>query len=71
MVVITGDSVFVFEFKLAKDATETDKLLKAALDQIDSRGYLIPYSAGNRKLVKVGAVFSAATRTLEAWEVRG
>jgi hypothetical protein len=39
-----------------------------ALNQIDSKGYLVPYAVSGRKLVKVGAVFDAATRTLGAWK---
>jgi predicted house-cleaning NTP pyrophosphatase (Maf/HAM1 superfamily) len=62
-VVITGDTVFVFEFKLSEKATAEE-----ALQQIDDKGYLIPYSAGNKKLVKVGVVFNAQERTLCEWK---
>jgi hypothetical protein len=68
MVVTTDSTVFVFEFKLAKDAGREDDLLQAALNQIDAQGYLVPYSAGTRKLVKVAAVFNSETRTLGAWQ---
>jgi hypothetical protein len=61
-VVITGTTVDVFEFKLSGNGTVDD-----ALAQIDSKGYLIPYSASGRKLVKVGVVFDPATRTLGEW----
>jgi hypothetical protein len=64
-VVITDTTVYVFEFKLAGNGTVED-----ALNQIDCKGYLIPYAASGRKLVKVGAVFDAATRTLGTWEVQ-
>jgi hypothetical protein len=64
-VVITDTTVYVFEFKLAGNGTIED-----ALNQIDSKGYLIPYAASGRRLVKVGAVFDAAARTLGAWETR-
>jgi hypothetical protein len=40
-----------------------------ALKQIDEKGYLIPYTAGNRKLVKIGAAFSETDRTLSEWIV--
>ncbi|MDR3365981.1 MAG: ATP-binding protein, partial [Prevotellaceae bacterium] len=49
-VVVTADTVFVFEFKLTGNATAEE-----ALKQIDDKGYLIPYSAGGKALVKVGA----------------
>ncbi|MDR3268317.1 MAG: PD-(D/E)XK nuclease domain-containing protein, partial [Tannerella sp.] len=61
-IVITADTVYVFEFKLAGNATAED-----ALKQIDDKGYLIPFTAGNRKTVKIGAEFDAAERTLSRW----
>jgi hypothetical protein len=66
-VVTMADRVFVFEFKLARESGKETELVEAALNQIDSQGYLIPYSAGKRKLVKVGAAFNAETRSLAAW----
>jgi hypothetical protein len=59
-VVQTPDSVFVFEFKLNGSAEE-------ALAQIDAKGYLIPYQATGKKLVKVGVEFDKATRNLGRW----
>jgi hypothetical protein len=61
-VVLTADVAYVFEFKLTGTATAED-----ALRQIDEQGYLIPFSAGNRRLVKVGACFSAKERTIDKW----
>jgi hypothetical protein len=63
-VVTTNDAVYVFEFKLAKGSGMT---AEDALRQIDDKGYLIPWTAGGKKLVKVGAVFDPATRTLGEW----
>ncbi|MDR3328718.1 MAG: PD-(D/E)XK nuclease domain-containing protein, partial [Prevotellaceae bacterium] len=63
-VVVVRGTVYVFEFKLAESATAED-----ALRQIDEKGYLIPFTAGERKVVKVGAEFSAAERTLSRWVV--
>jgi hypothetical protein len=63
-VVTTRDTVYVFEFKLAGSGTAEE-----ALRQIDDKGYLLPWSAGGKKLVKVGAVFDPATRTLGEWRV--
>lgn len=59
-VVKTPDYIYVFEFKL-------DGTAEAALTQIDDKGYLIPYTADGRKLVKVGASFSAAERNIDRW----
>jgi hypothetical protein len=61
-VVTTADTVYVFEFKLSGNATAED-----ALKQIDDKGYLIPFTAGSRKIVKIGAEFNAEERTLSRW----
>jgi hypothetical protein len=62
-VVETGDTVYVFEFKLATEGT-----VEGALRQIEEKGYLVPWGASGKKLVKVGAVFDPATRTLGEWK---
>jgi hypothetical protein len=62
-VVRTGDTVYVFEFKLEGRGT-----VEEALAQIEEKGYLVPFSAGGKKLVKVGAVFDPATRTIGEWK---
>ena len=68
MVIETEGAVYVFEFK--RDGT-----VEEALSQIDSRGYLIPYTVakdkdGNLKqLYKIGAVFDSSTRTLGKWKI--
>jgi hypothetical protein len=64
-VVVTDDTVFAFEFKLSENATAT-----AALEQIDKKGYLKPYAASNKKLVKVGVEFSAEERGISKWEMK-
>ena len=63
-VVITADTVYAFEFKLTGNGTAED-----ALKQIDDKGYLIPFTAGNKKLVKIGAEFSTTERGLSRWVV--
>lgn len=40
-----------------------------ALDQIDEKGYDWPFMADNRKVFKIGATFSSATKRLENWVV--
>ena len=41
-----------------------------ALEQIDDRGYAIPYQADGRRVVKVGVKFNPDTRVPEEWSVR-
>ena len=61
-IVKTPRYIYVFEFKLRGTAEE-------AIRQIDDRGYLIPYTADEREVVKVGVAFDAATRNLGEWLV--
>ncbi|MDR0604858.1 MAG: ATP-binding protein, partial [Bacteroidales bacterium] len=61
-VVTTNNTVFVFEFKLTENATAEE-----ALKQIDDKNYLIPFTAGNKKLVKVGVEFSKEERGINRW----
>ena len=56
-------TIFVFEIKINKPAKE-------ALAQIDEKGYMVPFEADDRKLVKIGISFSTETRTIEDWEYR-
>lgn len=59
-VVKTPKYIYVFEFKLNGTAEQ-------ALQQIDEKGYMIPYQADGRELVKVGVEFSAKKRNIERW----
>ena len=61
-VVKTGNYIYVFEFKL-------DGSADAALEQIDCCGYLIPYTADGRTLVRAGVSFDAASRNIGEWKV--
>jgi hypothetical protein len=63
-VVVTDSTVYVFEFKLDKNGTAED-----ALKQIDEKGYLIPFTAGNKRIVKIGAEFGGKKRTLSRWKI--
>ena len=63
-VVKTPDSIFVFEFKLNGSAEE-------AIAQIDEKGYLVPYEADGRRLVKVGVEFDKSSRNLGRWIASG
>ncbi|MBQ9357648.1 MAG: ATP-binding protein [Prevotella sp.] len=62
MVVYIPDTIYVFELKVHGAARQ-------ALEQIDSRGYAIPYQADGRRVVKVGIHFSIEKRTLDEWEI--
>jgi hypothetical protein len=57
-VVKTADAIYVFEFKTAAGGTADD-----ALEQIEGKGYLLPYAADGRRLVKVGVVCGGGTPT--------
>ena len=59
-VVWTRDHIYVFEFKLNGTAEE-------ALQQIDEKGYPIPYTADGRKIVKVGVGFNKEERNIERY----
>lgn len=63
LVVKTDRYIYVFEFKFNGTPEE-------ALAQIDDRGYLIPYTADGRELIKVGANFSRETKNIDRWEIR-
>jgi hypothetical protein len=62
MVMYTAHTIYVFELKVNRSADE-------ALKQIDKQGYMVPYEADGRKLVKCGVSFSSKTRTLEKWKI--
>lgn len=61
-VVKTEHYIYVFEFKL-------DGSAQAALNQINQKGYLLPYTADGRKLVKTGISFDAEERNLGEWMI--
>lgn len=63
MVMYTAKAIYVFELKMNKPAQE-------ALEQIDEKGYMIPYTADGRKLVKCGISFSTKSRTIEEWIIK-
>ena len=63
MVVWMPDTVYVFELKTTGTAQE-------ALDQIDSKGYAIPYTTNGMRVVKVGVKFNAETRVPAEWVIK-
>ena len=63
LVVATPEYIYIFEFKV-------DSTPQVAMEQIDSRGHLLPFKANGRQLVKIGANFSTRTRTLDSWLIQ-
>ena len=62
MVVRMPNTIYVFELKINGTAKE-------ALEQINSKGYAVPYQTDGRKVVKVGVRFSTETLAIENWEI--
>ena len=60
--VATDRFYYIIELKLDGTARE-------ALDQINSKGYALPFAVGNRQVIKIGVNFSTQTRTLVDWLV--
>lgn len=60
VVVKTDDYIYVMELKL-------DRPAKEALEQIDSKGYLIPYTLDGKQLTKIGMSFSTSERNVTEW----
>ncbi|MBR2823452.1 MAG: ATP-binding protein [Clostridia bacterium] len=56
----TRDYIYLFEFK-------RDDTAQAALAQIDSKDYALPFIADSRKLYKIGVSFDSESRTLKDW----
>lgn len=59
-IVETPKYVYCFEFKLDKTAQE-------ALEQIDTKEYLTPYTGSGKTLFKVGVNFNYEQRKIESW----
>jgi hypothetical protein len=62
-VVTTKDTIYVFEFKIAETSTA-----EKALQQIDDKGYTIPYTAKGKRIVKIGVEFSKEERGITNWK---
>lgn len=63
VVIHLPDTIFVIELKYDGSAQE-------ALKQIDDKGYLIPYHAEGKRLIKIGVNFDSKQRTLGEWVIR-
>ena len=62
MIVKTDDYIYIFEFKLDKSADE-------ALQQIEDKGYALPYATDQRRLYKIGVNFSSERRCIGDWKI--
>ena len=62
MILGTKEAVYVFEFKLDAGAD-------AAMSQIDSKEYALPFAADGRRVVKVAVSFSSETRNIADWTI--
>lgn len=60
VVIQTNADIFVLELKV-------DDTAENALQQIDSKGYTIPYEADGRKLSKCGICISSSARNITHW----
>ena len=63
VVIYLPDAVFVMELKYNGSA-------QAAINQIEEKGYLVPYSADGRRLFKIGVNYDSEKRTLGDWIVK-
>ena len=62
MVLETSDYVYVMEFKLDVSAEE-------ALQQINDKGYALPFLSSGKKVFKIGVNFSAETKSIDRWVI--
>ena len=60
-IIETNQFVYIFEFKLDGNANE-------ALQQIEDRGYALPYASDSRTIYKIGCNFSSESGTIDGWE---
>jgi predicted type IV restriction endonuclease len=56
----TDKYVYIIELKLDGSAEE-------ALAQINAKDYALPFTVGERQVVKIGANVTSVTRNLERW----
>ncbi len=62
MVVMTLDTVYIFELKFDGSAED-------ALRQIDIKNYAASFKLSREKIVKVGVNFSSETKTISDWKI--
>ena len=62
-VVWEKEAIYIFEFKM-------DRSAKEALEQIESREYLVPYKCDGRKLIKIGVNYNSSKKILDDWIIK-
>jgi hypothetical protein len=63
LLVATDKYIYIIELKFEGSAQQ-------ALQQIDSKGYALPFATDGRKVIKIGANISKETRNIDNWEVK-
>ena len=63
-VVVTADSIYIFEFKLSGNGSAAE-----ALTQIKKNRYAEQYKADGKKIVLIGSSFDEQTRTIKDWKI--
>ena len=63
-IVLTTDTVYIFEFKLTGNGTAED-----AINQIKEKNYAAPYKARGKKIILIGAGFNEKTKTIHDWQI--
>jgi hypothetical protein len=64
LLVGTDKYIYIIELKLDGSAEE-------ALAQINEKDYVLPFTSDGRKVIKIGANITSATRNIERWVVEG
>ena len=64
LLVGTDKYIYIVELKLDGSAEE-------ALAQINEKDYVLPFTSDGRKVIKIGANITSATRNIERWMVEG
>ena len=62
VVIKTPEYIYVLELKI-------DKSVDEALEQINSKGYAIPYEADSRQIYKCGVTISSEARNITHWKI--
>ncbi len=63
MDVMLRTSRYIYIFELKTDGSTSD-----AMEQIDDRGYALPYADEGRQIIKIAANYSSARNNIDSWE---
>lgn len=62
MVLKTRRYIYIFELK-------TDGSAQSALEQIEDKGYALPFAEDGRHIIKIGAVYSSTDNNIDSWQI--